>query len=169
VSIGWQVQPPPRPRGRAPKRSEWRADDRAVLVGLIGSIVLLALYIGFWTNWFTLAGGPKPPGNATTVSSDGTSHVWGDQHASWGWVMTGVLVGVPIILALAFMWRERRSARRQFDARPDAERERRRQAAALLRRVEPPVDEATALEELRSPGSGRQPPPLTFPPGNRDN
>ena len=168
VGIGWEQPPPERIGGPPPARAKrsgtgrrgptaWRNDDRAVLVGLIASVVVFVVYIAFWTNWFTLAGGPKPTHLAGLKSN-------GDTHPSWGWVMTGVLVGVPIIFVLAFMWRERRSARTQFEALPTDEQERRHQAAALLRQVEPPVDEATAREQLRAPTPGQPPPLAPLPP-----
>ena len=133
-----------------------------MLVALVVSLLLFVLYLGFWTNWFMLAGGPTSSGPSTTASTgsngaNSSSQLAGDQHASWGWVMTGLLIGVPIICMLSFTWRERRSARKQFESLPTPEQERRRQAAALLRQVEPPVDEATAREQLRAPVSAVAP------------
>ncbi|HEX7443791.1 MAG TPA: hypothetical protein VF320_07890 [Acidimicrobiales bacterium] len=144
-----QRRPPGTPRPR-PSR-----DDQWVWFGFVFSLALILGFAGYWTYWFGLT---APP---TTVGSDGTGEAGAGvgipdgkgpvPHSTVGsLVLLGLLVALVVGVAIWIFW-GMRDHRPSLDQLPEAERERRRQAAALLRQVEPPVSEQEALEQLRPP------------------
>ena len=117
-----------------------------MLGGVTLAAALLIGYVGYWTNWFGLTAPDSPPAQPAGPGGPSGSPAG---HATVGsWVVLAVFAAL-VVASLVWIWRGLRDERPDLDELPVAEQERRRQAAALLRQVEPPVSEAEARAALR--------------------
>jgi hypothetical protein len=138
-----RARPPKEFRDPKAPRHRFDPDDRWVLGGLTVAAALVVGYIGYWTNWFGLTAPPSPPPDASgapTGAATGTT--------TGGLVVLALFALFVVGVVVWILW-ALRDPRPRLDQLPEAEQARRRQAAALLREVEPPVSDEAAAAQLR--------------------
>jgi hypothetical protein len=133
---------PPLPRRRLNREERW------IWGGLLLGVGLVIGYFGYWSNWFGLT---APPTETGTV--DGAGPV-STPHASPASLVILAVVVVVVLAALVWVVWGMRDTTPKFEDLPVEEQERRRQVAALLRQVEPPVSEEEARRQLQPPWLG---------------
>jgi hypothetical protein len=113
-------------------------------VGFAVAMVLLAGFLGYWTNWFGLTS----PGTGSTTVSEAS----GSTGRGLGADLVQFVLPVALILGVVlWIWFGTRDRQPRFDQLPPEEQARRREAGRILREVVPPVSEEEARRMLAPP------------------